>query len=138
MDNVYNDPKAQDFQIEGVAHISAYDAFAAMIDGEVLMLDVREEHEKQQGKFGDYENIIYHPMSRIMATLEKIPRDQPIVVCCAEGIRSTKIANLLKIQEFADVANLDGGLEAWKAAGMPVTGAPASSCGSCSCGCGGC
>jgi rhodanese-related sulfurtransferase len=138
MENTYNTPKVQDFQIEGVMHIGAYDAYSAMLEGEVLLLDVREAHEKQKGLFGDHENIIYHPMSRIMATINKIPKDQPIVVCCVDGVRSTKVANLLRIQEFPSVANLDGGLDAWQAAGMPVTGGQSShECYSCGCGCGG-
>ena len=42
------------------------------------------------------------------------------IVYCASGGRSALACDLLGQLGYADVANLDGGLNAWKAAGRPV------------------
>ena len=51
------------------------------------------------------------------------------------GGRGTKVANLLNLQGFRQVANLDGGLVQWKAGGFPVEDILPDACGGC-CGCG--
>jgi rhodanese-related sulfurtransferase len=45
------------------------------------------------------------------------------IVYCASGGRSALACDLLGRLGYADVANLDGGLKAWKAAGRPVVAA---------------
>jgi rhodanese-related sulfurtransferase len=45
------------------------------------------------------------------------------IVYCASGGRSALACDLLGQLGYADVANLDGGLKAWKAAGRPVVAA---------------
>ena len=45
------------------------------------------------------------------------------IVYCASGGRSALACDLLGQLGYADVANLDGGLNAWKAAGRPVVAA---------------
>ncbi|PID94420.1 MAG: hypothetical protein CSA95_03100 [Bacteroidetes bacterium] len=138
MENVYKSPKVQQFHLEGVPHIGVYDAFSAMLEGEVYLLDVREPEERHHGMFGESENILYHPMSRIIDTFYGIPKDKPVVVCCESGVRSMKVANLLLKQGFPHVANLDGGFMEWQQQGMPVVGGNSHSCHHCSGGCGGC
>ena len=81
-----------------------------------------------------------------MDNIHFITKEILIIVVCNEGIRSTKIANVLNRQDYTTVANLDGGLDAWKAKGLPVSEGMVSKsgnsdpCGSgCSeCGCDGC
>jgi len=45
------------------------------------------------------------------------------IVYCASGSRSALAGDLLGRLGYADVASLDGGLKAWKAAGRPVVAA---------------
>jgi rhodanese-related sulfurtransferase len=42
------------------------------------------------------------------------------ILYCASGGRSALACDLLRQLGYADVAHLDGGLKAWKAAGRPV------------------
>ena len=44
------------------------------------------------------------------------------IVYCAAGSRSALAADVLRQLGYRDVAHLAGGLEAWKAAGLPVAG----------------
>jgi rhodanese-related sulfurtransferase len=96
--------------------------------GEAVMLDVREENEL------DYESIlldevIYHPMSEIMDRLDRIPKNKTIIVVCPGGVRSSKVANLLMMQGYKAVANLDGGLMMWKMQGLPFESHASMGCG---------
>lgn len=111
-------PTLQDFHIEGVKHINPADALDAINKGEAVMLDVRELNEVKLESV-PLDRVINHPMSVIMDRLPYIAKGQNIIVACPGGVRSTKVANLLQMQDYPNVANLDGGLMLWKAKGLP-------------------
>lgn len=111
-------PLLQDFHIEGVKHISPSDALEAIKNGEAVMLDVREINEVKLESV-PLDRVLNHPMSVIMDRLSYISSDQNIIIACHGGVRSTKVANLLNMQGYPNVANLDGGLMMWKAKGLP-------------------
>ena len=46
---------------------------------------------------------------------------QPIVVVCAEGLSSSLAAASLRRLGFSEVADLEGGIAAWIASGLPLT-----------------
>jgi rhodanese-related sulfurtransferase len=50
-------------------------------------------------------------------------RDRTVVVYCtrAPGVRSVLAAATLRELGFTDIAVLDGGLNAWRAAGLPIS-----------------
>lgn len=129
--NLYDYPKLQTFHIEGVKHVSPIDALQAIKDNEAIILDVREPNEILIEKI-NLEEVLYHPMSVIIERLQFIPKDKFLIIVCPGGIRSSKVANLLKIQGFNNVANLDGGLTQWKSLGVPIESSAQISCG---CGC---
>ena len=53
--------------------------------------------------------------------------DQPVVTVCNEGYTSSLAAASLRRLGFANVTDLEGGIEGWAAAGLPVTeGSPHS------------
>jgi rhodanese-related sulfurtransferase len=121
-------PQFQEFHIEGINHISPVAAYEAVMSGEAIILDVREENEL------DYESILldevmYHPMSEIMDRLQHIPNNKLIIVACPGGVRSSKVTNLLVMQGFKAVANLDGGLMMWKMQGLPFESHASMGCG---------
>ena len=111
-------PLLQDFHIEGVKHINPSDALEAITKGEAVMLDVRELNEVKLESV-PLDRVLNHPMSVIMDRLPYIAKDQNIIVACPGGVRSVKVANLLLMQGYPNVANLDGGLMMWKAKGLP-------------------
>jgi rhodanese-related sulfurtransferase len=51
--------------------------------------------------------------------LAALPTDQPIAVICHVGARSAQVAHWLRAQGY-DAHNVDGGMIAWEAAGLPV------------------
>ena len=111
-------PILQDFQIEGVRHINPTDALEVLTNGNAVMLDVRELNEVNLESV-PMDRVLNHPMSVIMNRLPYIAKDQNIIVACPGGVRSVKVANLLAMHGYPNVANLDGGLMMWKAKGLP-------------------
>lgn len=114
-----DNPILQDFQIEGVKHINPLDALEAIKSGEAVMLDVREINEVKLESV-PLDRVLNHPMSVIMDRLPYITKDQNLIVACPGGIRSVKVANLLSLQGYPNVASLDGGFMMWKAKGLPM------------------
>ena len=58
--------------------------------------------------------------------LGEVPRDQPLVVMCGSGYRSTiTAASVLERGGFTEITNLTGGMKAWIDAGLQPTRDPA-------------
>ena len=83
-----------------------------------LLLDVREQTEYGSGHVPGAVNI---PQAELASRLEEIPRDRPIVTICQVGSRSRRAAQFLHQMGFEDVRSVDGGTEAWDAAGRPLS-----------------
>jgi hydroxyacylglutathione hydrolase len=81
------------------------------------IFDVRAATEWNEGHLPNAEHLFLGDL----ATLARdIPHDTPIAVHCQGGTRSAIAASLLQAQGFTDVANVTGGIQAWKSAGLPV------------------
>lgn len=53
--------------------------------------------------------------------LTELTQDKPVYVICNSGNRSRVGAQILIDLGYAEVYNVDGGIQAWLAAGLPVT-----------------
>lgn len=85
----------------------------------MFLLDVREPAEWQAGHAPE----AYHlPMQEIPARLAEIPMDGDVVVVCRVGGRSAMVVEFLQSNGWNNVINLDGGMRAWEAAGLPLVG----------------
>ena len=74
------------------------------------LLDVREPWEIKISNISDSINI---PMNNIEEKLDELKKDDPIAVLCRSGIRSAKVAEILINKSFAEVANIEGGINEW-------------------------
>ncbi|TAK60309.1 MAG: hypothetical protein EPO22_09405 [Dehalococcoidia bacterium] len=77
-------------------------------------LDVREPDEYQRGHVPD---AIHVPLGQLAGRLDEIPRDRPVVAYCGHGERSSTAVSLLERAGCMIALNLDGGMDAWRAAG---------------------
>ncbi len=85
-------------------------------NGEILLVDVREPHEYA---FERIHGALLYPMSTFDP--KALPTEgRRLVVHCASGKRSMMAAHRLVAEGRGHVTNLEGGLQAWKAAGLPV------------------
>lgn len=83
---------------------------------DAYFLDVRESDEWSAGHILD---AVHLPIGEIIDRVDEIPGDREIICVCRVGGRSAQVAMFLERQGFKAV-NLDGGLEAWLAAGRPL------------------
>ena len=75
-----------------------------------VLLDVREPHEVALASLPESTVI---PMREIPSRLEELPSDKPIAVLCHHGGRSERVAQFLSARGFSEVANIDGGIDAY-------------------------
>ena len=68
----------------------------------VTIVDVRTDHEFAVGRVEDSINI---PLNEIPNNIDKLKGMQPIVMCCAAGIRSGNAVNYLKKIGLEEVYN---------------------------------
>jgi hydroxyacylglutathione hydrolase len=84
---------------------------------EVTVIDVRGLNEWQEGHIPEAQHIMLGYLSERLA---EIPTGKPVVVQCQAGARSAIGASILQAKGFPNVMNLEGGISAWAAAGLPV------------------
>ena len=80
------------------------------------VLDVREPEEWEAGHI---EGAVHIPLADLPARIDELPADEELVVVCRSGSRSSRAAAWLNRNGF-DALNLDGGMQAWEAAGRPM------------------
>jgi adenylyltransferase/sulfurtransferase len=101
-----------DFESEGaVASVSVLELKRKMDGRESLTLvDVREPWEYDIAHIAGSKLI---PLGELEERLTELPREGILVVQCHSGVRSEEGARLLQQAGFANVYNLEGGIEAW-------------------------
>lgn len=109
-------------QIENLAPVEVL----AALDGDSLLVDVREEHERVE--HGHIPGDVFAPrgMLEFWADPEspfhrkEFDPEERIILYCASGGRSALAAETLQGMGYRRVAHLDGGLQAWRADGRAV------------------
>jgi sulfur-carrier protein adenylyltransferase/sulfurtransferase len=85
-------------------------------DDPPALVDIREGWELESGTIAGSEHI---PMGEVGARLDP-GRDRHIVLYCAHGNRSLRLAQAMHAHGFEDVVSLAGGITAWAESGLPV------------------
>ena len=70
-----------------------------------IILDVRSKGEFQGGHIKGSINI---PVDTLNNNLNKLKKDNPIITCCASGMRSASAKRILKSNGFTEVHNGGG------------------------------
>ncbi len=84
----------------------------------IAVLDVREPGEVEaNGAIDDSKCIPLGSLESRVAELDR-DRDKLLVVHCKGGYRSSIATSILRRAGFRDIANLTGGYDAWKTAGL--------------------
>jgi molybdopterin/thiamine biosynthesis adenylyltransferase/rhodanese-related sulfurtransferase len=110
-----------------ITEVTPEDAEKRIAAGNVLVLDVREPDEYDQGALP---NVLHIPRGHLEAQIEgkATDRDQEIVVYCAGGVRSAFAAKTLQELGYTNVLSMIGGFGRWKDEGrawrQPVTLTP--------------
>jgi rhodanese-related sulfurtransferase len=81
------------------------------------LVDVREPYEREAGRIPD--DTAHIELDRLTDEAESIDRGRPVVFYCRTGSRSSLAAQAFSAVGY-DAHNLDGGLKAWVADGLPI------------------
>jgi len=86
---------------------------------DTLIIDVRTAADFKNGHIKGAKNM---PLNELSKSIEKLSADKnkPILIYCNSGTTVTRAIKLLKKDGFEKVNNLDGGINAWKEANMPL------------------
>ncbi len=111
-----------------IENITPLQAQQELSDGNAVLIDIRESEELE--KNGKIEGSVHAPRGMIEFYADstqpyhmpEFEKDKRIILQCASGGRSALAAQTLIRMGYNNVANLDGGLNAWKEAGLPTTG----------------
>jgi rhodanese-related sulfurtransferase len=88
-----------------------------LINDGATVLDIRDGSEFAGGHLPNAKNI---PLADLDKRAAELPADKPILVMCGVGQRSLKAASTLRKAGKNQVFSLEGGLKAWRDAGLPV------------------
>jgi rhodanese-related sulfurtransferase len=95
--------------------ISVHEAAERIAAGAVLV-DVRQPEEWNAGHIAGATLI---PLGELAGRAGEIPSDGPVVVVCRSGNRSGMATEALRAAGY-DAYNLEGGMIAWTATGLPT------------------
>jgi glyoxylase-like metal-dependent hydrolase (beta-lactamase superfamily II)/rhodanese-related sulfurtransferase len=84
---------------------------------DATLIDVREPGEFASGHVPGAVNL---PQADLATRIDEVPRDRPVFVICQGGFRSLRAAQFLFQCGLKNVASVNGGTEAWRAAGGEV------------------
>lgn len=95
--------------------------------GKVTLIDIRESEELEQS--GKIPGSVHAPRGMLEFYADsslpyhkpEFEKDNRIILHCASGGRSALAVATLKEMGYKNVAHLDGGLKAWKEAGLPAS-----------------
>lgn len=88
------------------------ETLAALNDGgeALTTIDIREAAEVQANPF---DANLHIPMSQLPGHLDRLPRDENLIIVCAHGHRSLQVMEWLRGNGFENTASLRGGVAAW-------------------------
>lgn len=83
----------------------------------VVAIDVRESDEYAYEHIAGTRNV---SLSQLAPLLSSLPKDKDVYVFCQTGLRTKEALGILRSNGFIRVHGVEGGINAWKAAGLPV------------------
>ncbi len=111
--------KVIDFGGVNYQEVSSAEADALIKNIDPFILDVRTIGEYEEGHL---ENSFLLPVQVLKKEIAKIAEynDQPILIYCRSGNRSTVASKILLDAGFTSIYNLRDGMKGWEADGFPV------------------
>lgn len=100
--------------------ISTQRAIHLLNKEQAVIVDLRSKVTFEEGHIAD---ALSCPLPEFLACLPKLERykKQPVILVCANGLESRKAGEILHKAGYAFVHLLDGGMNAWRDAHLPIT-----------------
>jgi rhodanese-related sulfurtransferase len=100
-----------------VKDLSAEDVARGLTQGRIMLVDVREPNETA---IESYPDAVLMPLSQFDPSALPDPAGKEVVFACGSGKRSMTAALAAQEAGLPYDAHLEGGMRAWKAAGLPT------------------
>lgn len=104
-------------ELETIAEIDVETLKEKIATNNIQVLDVRRESELAES--GHIKNALNIAHTRLHPRLNELPKDQPLMVHCLSGVRSSYASAFLKWNGY-DATNVAGGFTAWLKSGGDV------------------
>jgi rhodanese-related sulfurtransferase len=85
---------------------------------DLQLIDVRTPLEYAEGHLANAKLI---PLQELEGRWTEIDKSKPILLYCRSGHRSGNALRILQDEGYTQAKHMQGGINAWKAAGLPVT-----------------
>ena len=115
------DSASSDSATVSVPSLDAATFQSKIIERGVIVLDVRTAEEFKQNHIIDARNIDVESAD-FDASISKLDKTVTYALYCQSGRRSAIAYTKMKTAGFLNLYNLDGGMTAWEAAGLPRVG----------------
>lgn len=99
--------------------VSVSDAVILINRSHAVVLDIRDQAEFAAGHITDAKHIPLADIEKRIAELNKF-KAKPVLVVCQSGVRSAKAVAQLSKAGFEQVKLINGGLNAWQEAKLPI------------------
>lgn len=98
--------------------VTTTEAVQLMNHRHAVLIDIRPASAFAAGHIPQSRNI---PLEEINQKTASLPKNKPLILVCDQGRSAIGAATKLRAQGVADVVTLEGGLNAWSTAGLPIT-----------------
>ena len=102
-----------------IKHVDSKSAQKLLSQTNIIVLDVRTPEEYKAFHIAGATNIDFHAPD-FEKRINALDKSRSYLVHCASGGRSTQSLKIFQKHDFQSVYHLDGGINAWKNAGLPV------------------
>lgn len=99
--------------------VGAVEAVQLINRRDAVVIDVRNAAEYKSGHVTNARHVPEGELDARMKELEKV-KAKPIIVTCARGNTSAKVAAELRKRGFNEVVSLRGGIVGWQQASLPL------------------
>ena len=104
-----------------IREVSPREAQTSIMKPYSQFVDVRTADEYAGGHAARAINI---PLDELGSAAGRLEKSEPVYLICETGNRSEQAAAVLKAAGFNNVLSIEGGTQAWKAAGLPIETRP--------------
>ncbi len=102
------------------SHLSPDQFNQAINSGKYTLIDIRTIDEYNVGHIKNAKQNDYYQTQAFSDYLDTLNKKTNYLIYCHTGRRSGLALDIFKQKGFASVNDLEGGLNAWKAAGLPT------------------
>jgi len=99
--------------------LSAPEVIGLINRDDAVVIDTRTPSEFKEGHIAD---AVHIPLSSIKDQVEKLKKygERPLLFYCKSGMRADEACKILSKQGFTNINALNGGIQSWLDANMPL------------------